>query len=332
MRLPSSPLRREAGSAAANGLDPAASRIELPPNSRDPFVATVAAVLALACVLLAAGGDGRILELLAIGAAVLAAYAADWGSPRVLSVAAAAGYAAVELYNDRLTYEDYWTHILALGLAGVAVFAAATARRRREEQRRSFERALERIDEVRDEDVLERLLAGAKPLSSLERELQRSKRHEHAASMLLLRPDEIEDVALRHGQEGVQEVLRLVAETIGRGARASDYAYRHGAYDICVLLPETGAAGARVAAERFRLAISGLRTAFGPGDLLNLSVSIGAATFPSATSHEQLLASAHAALDRALELGGNRTVLSSLPENAPPGWALATGAEPAPTT
>lgn len=290
----------------------------------------MAATVALAAVLIEAGGGGRILELLVIGGAVVAAYATDWASPRLVTVAAAAAYVAVELAEDRLSYDYYWTHILAIGLAGVAVFGAATARRRRLEHRQGFERALERIDETRHEDVVERLLAGGRQLSSLERELRRSKRHEHSAAMLLVRPDEIEDVALRHGHDGVQEVLRVVAESIGRQSRTSDCAYRHGPFDICVLLPETGLGGARVAAERFRLEIGGQRMLFGPGDPLNLSVSVGAAVFPDATSQEELHASAHAALERAIELGGNRTVLSSLPDDAPRGWGLTTEAEPAP--
>lgn len=304
--------------------------LEPAPNSRDSFVATIAAAFALAGVLVEAGGDGRILELLLVGAAVVAAYATDWASPRLLIAGLAVAYGAVELAEDRLSYDHYWTHILAVGLMGVAVFGAATARRRREEHRQGFERALEAIDENRHEDLLERLLAGGRRLSALERELLRSKRHEHSAAMLLVRPDEVEDVALRHGQDGVQEVLRVVAETIGRQARTSDCAYRHGPFDICVLLPETGLVGARVAAERFRLEIAGQRMLFGPGDPLNLSVSIGTAVFPVATSQEELHAAAHEALERAIELGGNRTVLSSLPDDAPRGWGLTAEAEPAP--
>lgn len=302
--------------------------LEPAPNSRDSFVATIAATVALACVLVEAGGGGRVLELVLVGAAMVATYATDWAPPRLVVVAVAAAYVAVELAEDRLSYDHYWTHILALGLAGVAVFGAATVRRRREAYRQGFARALEAIDESRDEDQLERLLAGGRRLSALERELLRSKRHAHAAAMLLVRPDGIDDLALRHGQDGVREVLRVVAETIGRQSRTSDDAYRHGPFDICVLLPETGLAGARVAAERFRLEIAGQRILFGPGDALNLSVSIGAAVFPVATSQEELHASAHDALERAVELGGNRTVLSSLPADAPPGWALEAPSDP----
>jgi diguanylate cyclase (GGDEF)-like protein len=326
MRFPLSRLRqREARPEAGE------PRVEPAPNSRDSFVATIAATIVLAVVLLAAGGDGRILEIAAIGAAIVAAYAADWASPRVLTVLAAAVYLADEALESRFSYDYYWTHIFVLGATGIAIFGAAIARRRREEHRRAFERAIARLDESRNEDVVERLLAGGEQPSTLERELKRSRRHEHAASMLLVRPDEVEDVALRHGQSGVHDVLRVVAEIVGRHSRVSDCAYRHGSYDICVLLPETGTAGARVAAERFRLAVASERMSFGPGDPVNLSVSIGASTFPVATSQEELLSSAEEALERAVELGGNRTVLSSLPEDAPPGWALGADAEPAPT-
>ena len=52
--------------------------------------------------------------------------------------------------------------------------------------------------------------------------------------------------------------------------------------------------------------------------------SIGIASFPhDGLSAAELVAAADRALARAIELGGNRTVLVSIPRDAPPGWGLA---------
>jgi diguanylate cyclase (GGDEF)-like protein len=302
-----------------------------PPNSRDAFVATVAAFAGLACTLLLAGGDGRVLELLLAGAAVVAVYATDWAAPRPVSLAAGAAYLALEAGYGRFTYEEYWAHIFVLAFTIVAVHAAALVRRHREQERGALERAVEKIHDLHDEDALSLLLSGGTALTSVERELVRSRRHSHDASVLLIRPDELDDVELRRGEEGLAAVLHAVAETVGGFLRTTDVSFRHGPHDFCLLLPETTLAGARVAAERIRLAVAARQVAFGPGDLLNLSVSIGAASFPAdAVSHEPLLGAAQQALSRAVELGGNRTVLSSVPHDAPRGWGLTEVARTAP--
>ena len=64
-----------------------------------------------------------------------------------------------------------------------------------------------------------------------------------------------------------------------------------------------------------------------PGRPVGVSVSIGVATYPADGADEvELDAAAERALARAAELGGNRTVLYSVPAGAPPGWGLSAAA------
>ncbi len=279
---------------------------------RNPFLLCLAAFAGFATLLAVADDGGQPLELVLLLAAVAAAYSFGWPTGLVAGTAAV-GYGVVEIAGGRLTFDAYWKHAIAIAIAVAAVTAASAARRLREEDAGILEQSVAEIQELRSEDELEQLLAGGRALTSLEQELLRSKRHAHAAGMLLVRPDGIEDVSAREGPAGAHLVLRAVAASLGRHLRTSDVSYRNGPFDLCVLLPETELGGARVAAERLRLAV-GSETA--------ATISVGAATFPAATSQEALLSAAREALEEARRQGGNRTVLHALPVAAPPGWAL----------
>ena len=100
----------------------------------------------------------------------------------------------------------------------------------------------------------------------------------------------------------------------GAQIRATDLAVRRGAHDFWLVLPETPDRAARVVGERLRLEL-GTR---------ELALAIGIASFPNdGLSAAELVSAADKALARSIELGGNRTVLFSVPRNAPPGWGLA---------
>jgi len=125
--------------------------------------------------------------------------------------------------------------------------------------------------------------------------------------------------------EGEQEVLEAVAEVVGKELCSIDVALRHAPSTFALILPETPVEGARVAAERIRLLLP-LRV--GRVTDRSITLSLGVAAFPAdATLHDEFAAAAARALARASELGGNRTVCTSAPATAPPGWTMA-GARP----
>jgi GGDEF domain-containing protein len=272
-------------------------------RSVDPFVATLAAALGYASVsVLADRSSGGVVELAVLGGAAVLAYVQRRFGPVRIAVGGAAAYLVVELTLGRLGLERYWEHIAAVFFLGATVIAAARTRDARDDLRQASREARDEARELRAVDELDVLLGGGKAPDQVERELLRSRRHDHSAGVLLIRPDGDDDAA-----------LRAVATELGRLLRTSDVAFRQGARDVCVLLPETEPAGARAAGERLRLA---LIEAGAP------TVSIGAASFPDTEFKEGLLLRAGEALERARGLGGNRTVASFLPPTAPPAWRL----------
>lgn len=312
------------GSAPPGGGAGSGRRFDGPRPVSDAFVVTVLLLVALGVGFTLQGGRRHALELVITGVAAAVAYVSPWRVGSLAAAAAALAYLGVEAYYGELGHQRYWVNVLYVTAILGAVLAAAYARLAVRAREAGLERAVAHIDEITTETQLEHLLSGARDLTSLEYEIARSRRHNHQFSLLLVRPDEMDDVALRWGEDAVQSVMGALAETIGAHVRATDVPFRRGAYDFCVLLPETKAVGARVAAERIRLAVHGRRVEFGPGELMDLSVAIGIAGFPEdAATDEELTHGAALALSRAVELGGNRTVLRSVPSGSPPGWALA---------
>jgi diguanylate cyclase (GGDEF)-like protein len=155
-----------------------------------------------------------------------------------------------------------------------------------------------------------RLTAG-----TLEYEIERARRHERPLSVLAIVPDEVDLLSAGAGESMPND------EAIEAAVRATDIVERIGPSRFRVALPETGPEGGRIVAERIRLQIDATRPELEPG--LGVSVSIGVSTYPAdGTDTVALEAAAERALARAQELGGNRTVLFSVPPGAPRGWGL----------
>ena len=153
-----------------------------------------------------------------------------------------------------------------------------------------------------------RLTAG-----TLEYEIERARRHKRLLSVLAIVPDEVGFLSAGPGESLSND------EAIESAVRATDIVERIGPSRFRVALPETGPEGGRIVAERIRLLIDATR----PEPGLGVSVSIGISTFPAdGTDTVELEAAAERALARAQELGGNRTVLFSVPADAPRGWGL----------
>ena len=80
---------------------------------------------------------------------------------------------------------------------------------------------------------------------------------------------------------------------------------------FAAILPETGAHGATIIAERICRAIGGGPLEIADGRRIDVTVSIGAATFPAEAETEvDLIAAADAALYDAKETGRNRVAVS----------------------
>lgn len=286
----------------------------------------VAALAALAMVFsyLVDGGWAGWVEIMIAVVAVASLFLAPARLSSYVSLGSVALLCVVELLAGRYEGGPGWQDAgRPVVLAGILL---ASSLLRFGIRRRDTELAVasEAIDELTRRDRVVDLLAGGQEPTWLEAELARSQRHHHQLALVLVRPDAFEALAAVGAASG-QEVLEAVAEVIGSELRAIDVALRHAPTTFALILPETPIEGARVAAERIRLLLP-LRVGTVGGR--NITVSLGVASFPDdATTHDELVQCAERALDRAIELGGNRTVCASAPGTAPPGWTMA-GAGP----
>lgn len=128
-----------------------------------------------------------------------------------------------------------------------------------------------------------------------------------AHALALLDLDDFKRLNDRLGHATGDEALVQLARLIGGQARANDVVARLGGEEFVVLLPATGAGGAKAWAEQLRAVIEAeLRAADG----IAVTASIGVAAVPAGTPLESLYRLADAALYHAKDSGKNRVVLA----------------------
>jgi diguanylate cyclase (GGDEF)-like protein len=137
-------------------------------------------------------------------------------------------------------------------------------------------------------------------------ELERATRYRLPLAILLLDIDHFKQVNDSFGHPAGDKLLQVVAQTCQSSARHVDLAGRLGGEEFALLMPETSAIAANLAAERLRRAIAAIAPAQS-GVLHEITASFGVATLNAHdTSLDTLLARADAALYRAKDGGRNR--------------------------
>jgi diguanylate cyclase (GGDEF)-like protein len=109
---------------------------------------------------------------------------------------------------------------------------------------------------------------------TLDRELERSRRHELPLSLITLDLDHFKAINDQHGHGAGDDAIRLVAKVLAGAVRKFELVARQGGDEFAVILPNTGGADARRLAKR-------LLAAVGAQDVLGrkLSASIGLASW-----------------------------------------------------
>ncbi|MCK1791815.1 sensor domain-containing diguanylate cyclase [Pseudomonas violetae] len=144
---------------------------------------------------------------------------------------------------------------------------------------------------------------------TLRHEWFRAQRSGQPLSVLMIDADHFKAFNDRHGHQGGDEALRIVAKVIAANVRRpADLVARYGGEEFSVILAETDSAGAQLIAEKIRAAVEQLPKV--EGDELPMTVSIGISTWTTQTEAtlEQLLFTADKALYQAKENGRNRVV------------------------
>jgi two-component system cell cycle response regulator len=157
-------------------------------------------------------------------------------------------------------------------------------------------------------DALTGLLNRRAFIEAVERERARSDRHAFPMSVLLLDVDHFKRINDVHGHGCGDAVLQGVARVLEGVARRSDFVGRWGGEEFVVALPQTGEAGARVAAERLRRALAAAMHSGPPPDCRPLQVtgSIGIASSEAPWSIDALVGAADEAMYAAKSRGRNR--------------------------
>ncbi len=113
----------------------------------------------------------------------------------------------------------------------------------------------------------------------LDEHLAQSQRYGKKLSLILCDIDHFKSVNDTYGHPVGDVVLKGVARTLLKEARATDVVARYGGEEFAVVMPETDAAGALVIAERIRERVKALSFDAGQGKL-KVTISLGVATVP----------------------------------------------------
>jgi len=191
-------------------------------------------------------------------------------------------------------------------LAGVALDVTQTKQYEQQLERyqQELENALSRVEAESRSDALTGLNNRRAFNPKLEEEFDRARRYGSPLSILMLDVDKFKRFNDSFGHGSGDEVLQTVARLLAEKARVSDFVARLGGEEFAVLLPNTGAEGAFILAERIRRTME--TTSW---QLRSVTASIGIATFDSSSkSGAELLDQADKALYEAKERGRNRVV------------------------
>ncbi|MCW8821758.1 MAG: diguanylate cyclase [Sulfurovum sp.] len=147
-------------------------------------------------------------------------------------------------------------------------------------------------------------------------ELERARRFNHTVSLLMLDIDHFKSVNDTYGHQAGDAILSALSERLKNCVRSIDWVCRYGGEEITVILPETDKLGAEQAAEELRILIEQNPFDIGNDQYINITVSIGIATYPLDAQEVPLLISAvDTALYQAKEDGRNRVCAYSLTKN-----------------
>lgn len=143
-------------------------------------------------------------------------------------------------------------------------------------------------------------------------ELNRRKRLNGPASLLMLDIDHFKRVNDTHGHLAGDQVLRVLAQVAQSVIRQTDILARLGGEEFAVFMPDTPLAEAVRVAERLRLAVADTAVSLAEHPAMRITVSIGVTGISETDTHvDDLLRRADAALYGAKEAGRDRVVCCS---------------------
>jgi len=164
----------------------------------------------------------------------------------------------------------------------------------------------DRLKDMASHDPLTQVLNARAYYSACEQQMALSQRSQQPFSVLFVDLDHFKKINDTHGHAAGDEVLRVVAQTLGQHLRSTDLLGRIGGEEFSVFLPDTALQGALQVAENLRRAIEQCRP--DQADLMvNITASIGVASREGGPQSMQgIQQRADAAMYEAKKAGRNR--------------------------
>lgn len=175
-----------------------------------------------------------------------------------------------------------------------------------------IEQLQQTIEQLRQRACIDHLTgAGSRAVTedALLRELGRLVRFGHPVSLVFGDIDRFKAINDRHGHAVGDEALKRVYSVLHAGCRSTDLVGRWGGEEFAIVLPNTGALGARVIAERLRDRLAD--TQFDHGSAVTMSFGVAEAL--AGESWQQLVERADRAMYEAKRAGRDRVVVAHTP-------------------
>lgn len=190
---------------------------------------------------------------------------------------------------------------------------------------KDFSRAIITLQDITEQKKMERHLRTLAQLDSLTKlynhrtilarldaEFLRAKRYGSSLSCMMIDVDHFKVINDEYGHQKGDQVIRRVANALRQSVRQVDVIGRYGGDEFLVILPETKAQNAKVAAARIQALFESKKFQVRSEKSISLALSIGISGYPAKDIKEtkDLVAKADNAMYAAKKMGRNRIVIA----------------------
>lgn len=139
----------------------------------------------------------------------------------------------------------------------------------------------------------------------IEQEYQRFKRYKKPLVLLVYDVDHFKSINDTYGHRAGDKALRLIAQTLQKNLRATDFLARYGGEEFVILMPETDISDAMVVADKLREAVHEVKFNYQQQEV-SITVSCGASQFGKGDTAGQVFQRADKSLYHAKQNGRNQ--------------------------